>query len=77
MASRPRDEVARNRWMIIQIMRVMGFGLAILGLLMTQDAVDLVGDLNHLVGYVFMATGLIDGFVMPQYLARKWRSPLE
>ena len=77
MASRPPDEVARNRWMIIQIMRVMGFGLAILGLLMTQDAVDLVGDVNHLAGYVFIATGLIDGFLLPQYLARKWRSPTE
>lgn len=81
MASRPPEdngsnhEDARNRWMIIQAMRTMGFGIAILGLLMVGGAVDLAGDVNQLVGYGFIVIGLLDGFVMPQVLARKWRSP--
>jgi hypothetical protein len=77
MASRPPDEsddVARNRWVVIQAMRVMGFALAILGIVMSQDAVNVAGAFNREVGYAFIAIGLIDGFFMPIYLARKWSS---
>ena len=80
MASRPPDqpdEVARNRWVVIQAMRAMGFAFAILGILMTQDAVDIAGEFNREVGYGFIAIGLLDGFFMPIVLARKWASPKE
>ena len=81
MASRPpegsetNDDEARSRWMIIQALRTMGFALAILGILMARGVVDLAGNSNQLVGYAFAAIGLLDGFVMPQFLARKWRTP--
>jgi hypothetical protein len=81
MASRPpeeppeNDDLARNRWMVITILRFGGFSLAVLGLLMSQGAVDIAGEANRLVGYVFLAVGLVDGFVVPQLLARKWRTP--
>jgi hypothetical protein len=77
MASRPPDqpdEEARKRWMVIQLMRVMGFAMALLGILMTQDAVNIAGDVNREVGYGFVVIGLLDGFVMPIFLARKWSS---
>ena len=80
MASRPPDEneeQARARWMVIQIMRIAGFGLVILGILMTRNVVDLVGESNQLVGYVFIVAGLLDGFLMPIFLARKWSSRSE
>lgn len=75
MASRPPDEpddLARNRWVVIQAMRVLGFALAILGIVMSQDVVNFAGEFNREVGYGFIAIGLIDGFVMPIFLARKW-----
>jgi hypothetical protein len=83
MASRPPqnpgpgDDDARNRWAIITILRFMGFALAVLGLLMSQNAVNIAGDTNRLIGYVFIVVGLIDGLVVPQVLARKWRTPPE
>jgi hypothetical protein len=83
MASRPPDNPgtsdaeARNRWMTITLMRFFGFALAVLGLLMSQGAVDVAGDQNKLVGYLFIVIGLLDGFVVPQFLARKWRTPPE
>ena len=77
MASRPPDEEARKHWMIIQAMRIMGFALAILGILMTRGVINIAGEVNAWVGYGFIAIGLIDGFLMPQVLARKWRSPRE
>ncbi len=77
MASRPPDEpddVARNRWAVIQAMRVMGFAFAILGIVMSQDAVNIAGEYNREVGYGFIVIGLLDGFFMPIVLARKWSS---
>ena len=71
------DEVARNRWMLIQLLRIGGVVFVVLGILMTQDVVVIAGDANRLVGYGFMAIGLLDTFLVPQLLARKWRSPLE
>jgi hypothetical protein len=81
MASRPPEErapcedEARNRWLVITLLRFVGFALAVLGLLMSQGAVDIAGDVNRLLGYLFIVVGLVDGFVVPQILARKWRSP--
>jgi hypothetical protein len=83
MASRPpekpapNDAAARNRWMVITMLRLFGFVVAVLGLVMSQGAVDLAGDSNTIVGYAFIVVGLLDGFVVPQLLARKWRSPPE
>jgi hypothetical protein len=77
MASRPPDEneeQARGRWMIIQLTRTLGFAFVILGILMTRDVVDLFGESNHLVAYGFIVIGLLDGFLMPTVLARKWSS---
>ncbi len=80
MASRPPDESgneAFGRWMVIQVMRVAGVAFAVLGLLMTQDAVVIAGEHNRVVGYAFVVIGMLDAFVMPIVLARKWRSPSE
>ena len=79
MASRPPEEPeqqARQRWMVIQMVRAMGVGLVILGILLARDKVDLAGDtaVNHWIGYGFIAVGLVDGFLMPIVLARKWSS---
>ncbi len=79
MASRPpetAEDLARRRWMVIQAMRAMGFALAILGILMARGVVDLFGgEINRLTGYGLIVIGLLDGLVMPQVLARKWRTP--
>ena len=81
MASRPpehqpvADDVARGRWITIQASRILGIALVLLGILLVRDVVDIAGETNHLIGYVFVAVGLLDAFVMPQVLARKWRTP--
>ena len=82
MASRPpehvprvSDDVARARWLTIQASRILGFALVLLGILLARDVIDIAGETNHVIGYVFIVVGLIDGFVMPRVLARKWRTP--
>lgn len=82
MASRPPEnrapvpeEVVKARWMTIQAARILGVALVVLGILLVRDVVDIAGESNHLIGYVFIVVGLVDSFVMPQMLARKWRTP--
>lgn len=72
MDDRPvSDEVARNRWMAINLVRVAGVAMAIVGLLITQQAIAAPVWL----GYALLAVGLLDMFGAPVLLARKWRSP--
>ncbi|WP_305098149.1 hypothetical protein [Croceibacterium aestuarii] len=73
--NRPTDDVARNRWMVMQAMRIMGFALVIVGLLLTRDVMNWAGDANHILGYALVLIGLADGFFVPIVLARKWRTP--
>jgi hypothetical protein len=73
MASRPPDDVARNRWLVINLLRVAGVAMVIVGLLITQDAIAAPA----VAGYVLIAAGLADVFAVPLLLARKWRSPRE
>ena len=73
MASRPPDEneeQARNRWAVIQVVRAGGVVMAILGLLTIEGIVPL----PEVAGYVLLALGLVEVFLMPTLLARKWSS---
>ena len=75
MTDRPPEDVARDRWMVIQATRIIGFALVLLGILLSRDVIDLAGEANHLVGYILIVAGLADGLLVPQFLARKWRTP--
>ena len=73
MASLPPDEnedQARNRWAVIQVVRAGGVVMAILGLLTIEGIVPL----PEVAGYVLLALGLVEVFLMPTLLARKWSS---
>lgn len=71
------EETARARWIVIQAMRVLGVVLVILGILMSQGRLDLMGDLNGPIGYFFVGIGLLDAFIAPVFLARRWKTPGE
>lgn len=84
MASRPPDQQfdttrqsdeARGRWLVLSVMRLTGALLVIIGMLLTQNAIDIAADLNMPIGYFFIVMGLIDMFVAPRLLARRWRTP--
>lgn len=71
----PSDTLARNRWLTMQAARLTGFGMVIVGILLTQGALGSGWSNAVIAGYVLIGIGLIDGFVVPQILARKWRTP--
>ena len=68
-----KDDVARTRWFILSLSRFLGVALVITGLLVTQGAISWPVE----VGYALILIGIVDVFVVPQVLARRWRSPKE
>lgn len=71
MASRPPEDVARARWMIIQAVRVSGVVLVILGILTLEE---ILSGIPVVAGYGFIGAGLFEVFFMPTILARQWSS---
>ena len=66
---------AAARFMIIQIVRFSGVALVLLGLAIQSGRVAALSGIPAAVGYVLIAVGLIDTFVAPAVLARRWRTP--
>lgn len=65
------DETARNRWLVINAARIAGVAMVVIGLLGTQGVVGM----PEWAAYLLLAVGLADVFLMPTFLARRWRSP--
>jgi len=61
---------ARARFFALVLIRWIGVGLVLLGLLVTSGRVAL----PWIAGPIFVVFGLFDAFVMPVILARKWKS---
>lgn len=68
-----RDEAqARNRFIVLSALRLGGVVLVGLGLLAINQALPI----PPMIGWVLVPAGLIEIFVMPQVLARIWRTPV-
>ena len=67
------DEVARGRWLTINLLRLGGVAMVIAGMLGTRQVIAIPA----IAAYALIAVGLLDIFLVPLLLARKWRSPLE
>ena len=64
---------AKARFAAINGARVMGVASVIIGMLMATNR--LLPEFPDWVGYILIGSGLLDVFVVPTFLARKWRSP--
>ena len=73
MAEPVSDEVARNRWLAIQGVRLAGVLMIFIGILLVRGA----GFAPEALGWVLLPIGLAAMFLAPRLLARRWRSPTE
>lgn len=73
MDDRDPDATARNRFLVINLLRLGGAAMVLIGLLMTADR---IGG-GAVLGYVLLVLGLLDMFAVPQVLSRRWRTPPE
>ena len=70
MTSATKDP-ARNRWITIQLVRLFGVACIVGGLAIGANKLQM----PLWLGYVLIINGMIDVFVIPRLLVRKWRSP--
>ncbi|TCM19460.1 hypothetical protein EDF56_10396 [Novosphingobium sp. PhB165] len=66
----PARDPARRRWATIQLVRIFGVACVVGGMMIGSGKLNL----PLWVGYVLIANGLVDVFVIPTMLVRKWRS---
>lgn len=65
------ESTARTRFFVISLTRLIGGILVMLGMMVVLGYLAW----PQIVGYALLLVGLIDTFVIPQVLIRKWRSP--
>jgi hypothetical protein len=73
----PGPDPAKARFAVIQLARLFGVVLVLLGVLIQAGRIAALAWVPQWAGYVLIAVGLVDTFVMPTLLARRWRSPKE
>ncbi len=72
MNSDPAErDLAKARFIVIQLARWSGVAMLLLGLLAMQGKLDL----PPAAGYLLAAAGLFGAFVVPILLARRWKTP--
>ncbi len=64
------DDPARSRFFILQLVRLVGVALVLVGIAITQGAIDL----PPAAGVVLIAVGFVDVFFVPRLLAKRWKS---
>lgn len=66
------DNRARGRFLVISVLRLSGVAMVMAALLILNGVLPL----PEIAGWIGLAIGLVDIFVVPQLLARAWRTPL-
>lgn len=71
----PQSQVARNRFLLISLMRLSGAAILLFGIMISMERFDWArGDLARYLGFGVSIVGLIDFFVVPRLLARAFAS---
>ena len=65
------EELAKRRFMTLNAIRLGGLALVLIALAIHQQAIPAPREL----AYVLAAVGLAEFFILPNLIARKWRSP--
>lgn len=72
MSDSQRDPAVLRFW-ALQLTRLSGVGLIIAGMLISNGRI--LAQLPQWLGWLLIAGGLINVFVLPVMMARKWRTP--
>jgi hypothetical protein len=65
------EQRARGRFMALQMLRLSGIALIVFGVLVVAGKLSLPA----IAGYIMLAVGAVDALILPNVLARKWKSP--
>jgi uncharacterized membrane protein YhaH (DUF805 family) len=73
MMTPEQEAIAKKRFMALNLVRLFALLLVIVGMLFVTDKIDVQP--AHLIGVVFIVIGLVDFFVMPRILVKRWKTP--
>jgi hypothetical protein len=65
------EDLAKQRFLILNLARLSGLGLTLFGLLIIVGKVDI----PVFAGYVIFVAGMFDMLIVPLLLTRAWKSP--
>lgn len=71
MNGAPAPNTARRHFLLLHLTRLIGIGLVVCGLMIVEGQIAAPA----LAGWALLIAGLADVLIVPQLLARKWRSP--
>jgi len=74
MTEPTEEDLARKRFLAMNLVRLSGVVLILVGLLFALDKIAIAQPPRHLIGLMLIIFGMIDTFVVPGMLARRWRS---
>lgn len=73
MTPEEQEALSRNRFILINLVRIGGTIVVLLALLLWQT--DMVVEGGSILGLPIALAGLVASFFGPKYLAAQWRSP--
>lgn len=65
------EDLAKRRFVALNLARLTGLGLILFGLLIIVGKVDI----PVIAGYFIFVAGLFDMLIVPPLLARSWKTP--
>lgn len=68
------DALAKKRFLALNLVRMSGIAMILVGLLFALDKVDVPQPPRHLVGMFLILFGMLDTFLVPVLLAKRWKS---
>lgn len=67
------SDAAARHFFQINFTRILGVAFVVFGMLVATDRV--LPQWPNWIGYLSIANGLVDVFVLPAIMTRKWRTP--
>ncbi len=71
--SAERDPAAA-RFAVLQLVRLSGAVMSLLGVLLLSGKIAWLPRLPDVAGYILIAIGIAEFFIVPRFLTRRWRS---
>jgi len=72
MTQQDQDNLARQRFIILTVLRASGVALMLLGMGIIGSRLVEPSDL---IGSIVFAVGFLDSLILPRLLIRRWRTP--
>jgi hypothetical protein len=66
------EDLAKQRFMVLNLIRISGVVMALFGLLVMVGKIDILPVWS---GYILFVVGMIEMLIVPPILARSWKSP--